>query len=486
MSDSALSEITWQARLADADPTLRVHLAGIGGAGLRAIASVLLELGVQVSGSDRAENDATRALADQGARVFFGQSAENLDAHALPDVVLISSAVQPENPEVQAAMQYNLPVVKRAEFLPALLARRTLIAIAGTHGKSTTTAMTVKALREHGIACGYIIGTSVPIYGSGSAGTSEYFVIEADEYDHMFLGLEPTVAVITNVEWDHPDCYPTAASYKRAFMQFVDLAPREGVVISCVDDAGAEQVRTYSYTRGPQWITYGLAADAQVHARLDPSTPEGDLRATVFDGVREVGVISMGVPGVHNLRNALAAATAAHWCGVPWQDALASIGGYSGAARRLEKKWDMGGVTIYDDYAHYPTEIVATLAALRQRYPARRIWAVAQPHTYSRTRLVASEMAHSFGSADEVILVDIYAAREQDDGTISSADIVNASRHKAIRYIGDLRATADYVAEHIQAGDVLITLGAGDSDTVGEMVMHVLRDRAAHAERDAS
>lgn len=485
-------QATWQERLANSDTSLRVHLIGIGGTGLRAIATVLLEAGIQVSGSDRVESGGMQTLASLGARLFIGQSAENIEAlantlpGALPDVVLISSAVQPENPEVQAAMQRNLPVVKRLEFLPALLAKRTVIAIAGAHGKSTTTAMTVKALREAGVACGYIIGTSVPEFGSGSLGSSPWFVIEADEYDYMFLGLNPTVAVITNVEWDHPDCYPTPASFKRAFMQFVDLVPREGVVISCADDEGAEQIRGYSYKRGPEWITYGLAKDAQIHARLQERAAGEKLQAAVFDGTKQVGNIEMNVPGIHNLRDALAAAAVAQRCGIAWSDALASVGGYSGSARRFELKWEVNGVLIYDDYAHNPTKIEATLAAARQRHPDRRIWAVVQPHTYSRTRTFAPRMAQVFGDADEVILVDIYAARELDDGTISSADIVNASRHKSIRHIGALSAAADHVAQRIQPGDVLITLGAGDSDKVGEMVWHALSQRAESEGRPSS
>jgi len=479
---------TWQERLANGDNTLRVHLIGIGGAGLRAIATVLLEMGIRVSGSDRAESDSTRALDALGARVFIGQTAANLDAliDGPPDVVLISSAVQPENPEVQSAMERTLPIVKRAEFLPALLAKRTVVAVAGTHGKSTTTAMTVRALREAGIDCGYIIGTTVPGYGSGRAGSSPYFVIEADEYDHMFLGLNPTIAIITNVEWDHPDCYPTAASFKRAFMQFVDLVPREGVVISCADDEGAEQIRSYSYNRGPQWITYGLATDARIHGRVLEQGAGENLHSAVFDGTKEIGTLTMRVPGVHNLRNALAAAMAAHECGVAWTDALASVGGYTGSARRFELKWQIEDIDIYDDYAHYPTEIEVTLAAARQIYPRRRIWAVAQPHTYSRTQMIAPRMAQAFGDADEVILVDIYAAREQDDGSISSADIVNASRHSSIRHIAALEDAAAYVAERIQPGDVLITLGAGDSDRVGEMVWRSLAGRTAQKEAIAS
>lgn len=493
---TSLTQPTWRERLAAADPALRVHLVGIGGTGLRAIATVLLELGIQVSGSDRAASEGTAILEGKGARVFLGQAAANLDAldsaGSPPDVVLISSAVQPENPEVQAAMARNLPVVKRSEFLPALLAKRKVIAVAGTHGKTTTTAMTVKALREGGIECGYIIGSWLPGYGSGSAGVSEYFVIEADEYDYMFLGTNPTAAVITNVEWDHPDCFPTAAAFKRAFMQFVDLVPREGVVFSCADDAGAEQVRDFHYTRGPKWETYGLGESADLRAVDVTILPNGDTHATVVredivrgdivrgdtvQGEAVLGEITLRVPGMHNLRNAMGAISAAMWCGVPFASAAASVGDYAGSARRFELKGEAGGVTVYDDYAHNPTKVKATLAATRQRFPNRRIWAVVQPHTYSRARMPGNLMAQAFADADEVILVDIYAAREIDDGTISSADIVAASPHPSIRHIGALADAATWVADHIQPGDVLITLGAGDGDKVGTWVLDTLRAR---------
>ena len=225
---------TWQDRLANRDQTLGVYLIGIGGAGLSAIATVLLEQGARVAGSDRQASAATQRLQELGARVVIGQAAENLTdlpPDTRPDVVLISSAVDGQNPERRAAEDLGIPVVKRSEFLPALLANRRVIAVAGAHGKTTTTAMIVHVLRSGGVDCGYIVGSDVPGYGNGAAGTAPEFVIEADEYDRMFLGLRPAVAVITNVEWDHPDCYPTPASFRRAFMQFTDGVDRDGLVI---------------------------------------------------------------------------------------------------------------------------------------------------------------------------------------------------------------------------------------------------------------
>ena len=479
---------TWEHRLAEADRSLRVHLIGMGGTGLNAIAQVLLELGIHVSGSDRARNPAIAHLEAHGARFLEGQVAENLTAlpaDARPDIVLISSAVDESNPERQAAEALGLPVVKRDRFLPALLARRTLIAVAGAHGKSTTTAMIVKVLREAGIDCGYIIGTTLPGYGSGSAGTSPYFVLEADEYDRMFLGLHPTAAVITNVEWDHPDCYPSPASYRRAFMQFVDLVAREGIVISCADDPGAEQVRAYSLSRGPNWIAYGTDPGADLRAsNLRPIPGSGTALDMIWWNA-PAGSIKLQVPGEHNVRNALAALAVAAWCGIPFDIAVPGLEAYSGTARRFERKGEAGGVLIYDDYAHHPTEVEATLSAARHRHPQQRIWALFQPHTFSRTRHMLYRMGDSFELADEVIVTDIYASREQFDDSVSAAELVAASGHPHIQHIGSLDAAAAYLIAHLQPGDVLLTLGAGDGYTVGEAVLRHFAGESAQTEATA-
>lgn len=465
---------SWEARLAAADPTLRVHLIGIGGTGLSAIAHVLLDLGMTVSGSDRASNATAQELAARGARVFEGQNAANLTelpAEMRPDVVLISSAIDESNPERVAAEALGLEVVKRADFLSALLLRRTVIAVAGAHGKSTTTSMVVKVLRESGIDCGYIIGTVLSGYGNGSAGTSPYFVIEADEYDHMFLGLTPMAAVITNVEWDHPDCYPTPASFRRSFMQFVDRVPREGIVISCADDVGAEQVHEFSFTRGPNWITYGTGEQADLRAVNVRAAADGGSLADVQWYHAPAGSVTLRVPGLHNLRNGLAALAVASWCGIQFDIAAPILGEYAGAARRFEFRGEAGGVAVYDDYAHHPTEIVATLAAARRRYPTQRIWAVFQPHTYSRTRHMLYRMGDSFESADRVIVTDIYAAREVNDGSVSSAELVASSSHPNIVHIPTLDAAAELLCENLEPGDVLVTMGAGDCYRVGEIVL---------------
>jgi len=481
MKTQTLGTVTtqaWQHRLAARDAGLAIHLLGIGGAGLSAIAQVLLEMGFRVSGSDRQTNANIQRLAKAGAQIFTAQAAENLTSATLaqlPDVVLISSAIGETNPERQAAAQLGIPIVKRSDFLPILLADRQLIAIAGTAGKSTTTAMTVKVLREAGIEAGYIIGTDLPGFGNAAAGRHAAFVLEADEYDRMFLGFQPTITVLTNVEWDHPDCYPTPASFRHAFMQFVDSTQRDGRIISCADDPGAEWIRTYAQTRGPAWITYGTADHADLHAANVSPIPGGGYQADLAWHQQAKGRLHLKVPGLHNVRNALAALAVADCYTIPTEQALASLQQFNGTARRFETKGEGQGVTVIDDYAHHPAKIVATLAAARKRYPTQRIWAVFQPHTYSRTKNLLQETADSFGNADQVIITNIYAAREQDDGSIHAQDVVAASTHPHIQHIGELAQVTHALVNQVQSGDIVVVMGAGDSYQVGEMLLAQLQ-----------
>lgn len=471
---------SWKTRLRERDPQLHIHLLGIGGSGLSPIAQVLLELGIKVSGSDRQPNAMTARLAARGATVMPQQTADNLlslPADQRPDVVLISSAVNSENPERKAAEELGIPVVKRVDFLPALLAGRRVIAVAGTHGKSSTTAMIVHILIRAGLAPGYIIGADLPELGNAAAGTSPYFVIEADEYDHMFLGLKPAVAVITNVEWDHPDFYPTPASFRRAFMQFVDNVDRRGLIITCRDDEGAELLRGHGFSRGPEWITYGMDAEADLQATELVAIEGGGYQTEIVHWGLPAGTLRLEVPGQHNVRNALAAIAAAVWCEVPLPDACHALHTYRGVARRFQQLGEVNGVMVVDDYAHHPTEINATLSAARDRFPTRRIWAIFQPHTFSRTRNLLNDMANSFTAADEVIVTDIFAAREKDDGTISAAAIVAASPHPAIRHVSGLVECAEYVADRVHHNDVVIVLGAGDSYRIGELLLAQLNDQ---------
>lgn len=490
---------TWQEKLTNKDTDLHVYIIGIGGAGMSAIATMLLQMGMNVSGSDRQESLKTEQLRQAGATIYPTQTADNLiqsDVNRYPDVVLISSAIHPEIPDRQAAEALGFPVVKRDAFLPLLLAQRTLVAVAGTHGKSTTTSMIVKILHEAGIQAGYIIGTELPGYGNASAGESDLFVLEADEYDRMFLGLRPTVAVITNVEWDHVDCYPTDKEFRQAFLEFAQLVNPAGLIISCADDEGAENLRQQS----PQtvlWRTYGLSnttdppnlsdkkrlAFQQNNAlwlcadELEPQQELGyaaTLQWRDRQDVKSIHRLILQVPGIHNVRNALAALCVARWCDVADVSALQSLGSFRGTTRRFEIKGELCGITVIDDYAHHPTEVQVTLAAAQARYPGRRIWAIFQPHTFSRTAELRQQMSDCFKHANRVLVTDIYAAKEEDTDKIHARDLVYTNQHPAIDYVSSLLDATDQLVAETQAGDVVITLGAGDGYRVGEMLLERL------------
>lgn len=473
-----------------------VHLVGIGGAGLSAIARLLLQRGLRVSGSDQRPGPATAELAELGAQVFIGHDAAHV---AGADLVLISSAVAPSNPEVLAAQAAGIPVVKRQQFLGPLMAGQQRICVAGAHGKTTTSAMIAALLDALGAEPSFIVGSPILALGAaaraGRAGGP--FVIEADEYDHMFLGLQPDIAVITNVEWDHVDCYPNPADFQQAFLRFTELVTPGGVVLYCGDDPGsrslAEEAAVQSHGAAHdavQWISYGLAAGNRWRAaQLQPASAvagDGGLNGMSFEVWQDdkaLGRVSIPLSGEHNVRNALAALATTHLMGYDvfseLRENLKLSRIFAGTKRRLEGIGIYHGIIIFDDYAHHPTEVRATLSAARQRFPDRPIWVLFQPHTYSRTRALLDEFRDSFENADHVLITDIYAAREHDTLGISALDVVRRlAHHPDARYAGDLDAAARLLLAQLRPGDVLITLGAGDSDRVGRQVLAGLRQTA--------
>jgi UDP-N-acetylmuramate--alanine ligase len=475
----------------------RIHLVGIGGAGLSAIATVLLEQGHTVSGSDLHASPATERLAQSGASIHIGHDAANLGQ---ADLVVVSSAIPADNPEVREAYRRSIPVVKRPEWLGHMMAGKRGVTVAGTHGKTTTTAMIALMLDDAGLDPTFIVGGDIPQLGTNAAaGSSDLFVIEADEYDHTFLSLRPEIAVITAVEWDHPDCYPTPESMHEAFQKFVELVPPEGAVIACGDEPTVQELigrwrtgRLEGWKAGsspedpqpsnppifqpsnlPTLTTYGLDPHNDWRALdLRPNTHGGyDFSIATNLPTHHA---STSIPGIHNVKNALAALIVADRLGVPVDRAAASLASFNGVGRRFEIKGQAGGVLVVDDYAHHPTEIQATLAAARTHYPGRGIWAVFQPHTYSRTRTLLDDFAAAFADADHVILVDIFPARETDDGSVSSRDILARMKHPDARFISGLADAADFLTGRLQSGDMLITLGAGDGYRVGDMVIQGL------------
>jgi len=455
----------------------RIHLVGIGGTGLSAIARVLLMRGVRVSGSDLRPSPITEALEREGARVSIGHSA---DAVADAQLVVVSSAVPPTNPEVIAAHERGIPVLERREFLGTLLAGKRVIAVAGTHGKTTTTGMIAMILRAAGLDPGFIIGGVLQDLGTNaSAGSGEWFVIEADEYGRMFHGLEPEIAVITVIEMDHPDCFRSLDEMRQAYREFAERIVPGGALVACVD---GPQVRLLLQELQPcnAVATYGRGPDAEYGvAHVEPNT-RGGVDLSVLRRGEPWAACSLAVPGVHNALNAAAALIVAERCGVSREVACQALAHYGGVRRRFELKGEARGVTVIDDYGHHPTEIAATLAAARLRYPGRRVWAVVQPHTFSRLQALWESFRTCLNDADEVILTDVYAARSREvRADMDASSLVAAVAHPAIRHIGALKDAETYLLEHLRAGDVLITLGAGDGYLIGEHVLAALGEGEA-------
>jgi UDP-N-acetylmuramate--alanine ligase len=468
-------------------PGLRVHLVGVGGSGMSAIARVLLGRGYGVSGSDAARNELTEALAAEGATIYQGHAADHIRA---AELVVYSSAIPADNPELVAARAAGIPTLKRADLLGELMEGSIGIAVAGTHGKTTTTAMIAHILMEADLDPTAILGGTLPGLGAaganGRVGEGPYFVVEADEYDHMFLGLRPEVAVITNIEHDHPDIFPTPRAYLDAFRAFTGRLPDSGHLIACTDDAGALALLSNGEWPGVELTTYGLN-DLPATARLGEHlhyrasdvqpNPLGGSDFVVSQGGQTIGLARLRVPGLHNVRNALAAVVVGLDLQVEFPQICRALASFGGVQRRFQVIGEASGVTIVDDYAHHPTEIRTTLAAARQRYPGRRLWAVWQPHTFSRTRLLGRQFADSFADADRVIVLDVYRSRETDDPGVSATGIVALMNHPNAVHIAEKAAAASYVLERVHPDDVIVTLSAGDGNEVGRLVMEGLQTR---------
>jgi UDP-N-acetylmuramate--alanine ligase len=463
------------------EPQMHIHLIGIGGSGMSAIALVLLGRGHRVSGSDEQASEVTAVLQAKGATVYEGHRAEQI---AGADVVVTTSAAREENVEIVAARAAGIPVLKRAQFLGALMTGKIGIAVAGSHGKTTTTGMIAQILIEAGLDPTVIVGGTVPSLGAnGRYGEGDYFVIEADEYDHMFLGLKPELAIITSIEHDHPDIFPTSEAYQAAFAQFANLLPDGGRLILCGDDAGVQRFIQSAGNGRFETTTYGLGTgDKATH-----DYEAVDLRSNPLNGVdflveadgQTVGLARLRLPGQHNVRNALAAIIVAEDLGIDFNVTRTALASFSGINRRFQLIGEIADVTIIDDYAHHPTEIEATLQAARQRYPGRRIWAVWQPHTFSRTRLLQERFAQCFTQADRVVALAVYGSRETDDLGLDMEQVVAAIRQPQANYIPNRQDAATYILDRVRPGDVVLTLGAGDGNAVAQWILAGLTERYA-------
>jgi UDP-N-acetylmuramate--alanine ligase len=451
----------------------RVHFVGIGGAGMSGIARVLLARGATVSGSDAKESRTTAALRALGAAVHLGHDAENVrDA----DTVVVSTAIRPENPELVAARELGLRVLPRAEALAALMAGRRGVAVAGTHGKTTTTSMLTVAVQHCGVDPSFAIGGDLNEAGSNAHhGSGDLFVVEADESDGSFLAYHPHAAIVTNVEPDHLDHYGDAAAVDRAFEDFVRTVDRQGFLVACADDPGARRLVELARRDGVDVRTYGTSHEADL--RLDALTVSGATSRyePVLRG-RRLPPVTLGVPGRHLALNSGAALLAGIGLGLPEAQLAEGLSGFTGVRRRMELKGTVAGIRVYDDYAHHPTELTAQLAAAREVAGAGRLVVAFQPHRYSRTLAFAAEFGEALAAADEVVVMEVYAAGEDPIPGASGATVAAAVPLPAERVVFEPSWTAvpQLLAERASPGDLVLTLGAGDVTGIGPEVLRVL------------
>jgi UDP-N-acetylmuramate--alanine ligase len=460
----------------------RYHIVGIGGAGMSGIAHILLDRGHTVQGTDTQPGAFAAQLAARGAAIVTGHSPA---AIAGADALIATSAVRDDHPELVAARERGIPVLRRHDLWREWSHERQVVAVAGTHGKTTTTALIALALTEAGRNPGFLIGGEVPdLQVNARWGDSQApLVIEADEYERTFLALTPSLTVITNVEWDHVDIYPSPEAYAAAFRRFAHSVPDPRRVIVCGDDAGAVAAVDL-----PQATQYGIdetIARDPASCRLAPldwsaANVRADGELTHFEVWRysqqtfatsSLGPYTLRLSGLHNVRNALAAAAACDMLLIAPHTVRAALARYCGTKRRFELKGEAGGVTVVDDYAHHPTEVQATLAAARARFPGRRLVVYLQPHTYTRTAALAAEWAGAFADADVVRIGAVYAAREAAIPGVDAHTVAARIEHADVAATGGIDESAAEIVGLLRPGDVLLTLGAGDGFRVGEMVL---------------
>jgi UDP-N-acetylmuramate--alanine ligase len=452
----------------------RVHFIGIGGIGMSGIAEILLNLGYSVSGSDLRRTAITERLADFGAAIFEGHTAANVVGSG---VVVTSSAVNEWNPEVVEARTRKIPVIQRAEMLAELMRLKYGIAIAGMHGKTTTTSMIATVLAAGGLDPTVVVGGRVDALGSNARlGKSQYLVAEADESDRSFLKLSPILGVVTNLDREHMDCYRDMTDVEQAFIEFMDKVPFYGATTACLDNdllaAVLPRVRrrvlTYGTSSNADFVVRALPAmvadrDAQIHSRFE----------VAFDG-QALGPFELHVPGRHNVLNAAAAVAIATQLEIPGEHIVQGLRDFRGVDRRFQLKGCLRGIAVIDDYGHHPTEIVATLRAARE-CGYKKLHVIFQPHRYSRTRDLMAQFARAFDDADSVVVLDIYAASEEPIEGVSASTLVAAIHRDNVEYAPSFEAAAEQSVEVALEGDAILTLGAGSVSQVAGLVIELLR-----------
>lgn len=453
-----------------------VHFVGVGGIGMSGIAEVLVNLGFRVSGTDLKRSNVTDRLQQMGVEFTEGHSAENIgDSH----VVVRSTAVRDDNAEVLEAQRRSIPVIPRAEMLAELMRLKPhTVAVAGSHGKTTTTSMVATVLGNAGLDPTIVVGGVVGAFGSNAhLGTSDLMVVEADESDRSFLMLTPTIAVVTNIDREHMDYYHDMDDVRVCFTNFVNKVPFYGSSVLCLDDPNVQAIIPHIERRR---MTYGLSAQADVSAHGIRYNNKFGSTFSVWRGADVVGEVSLQVPGVHNVYNSLAAIAVGFELDVPFTKIAEALGGFVGATRRFQLRGEVNDILVIEDYGHHPTEIRVTLAAAKIGSGGRRIVVLFQPHRYTRTHDLMQEFARSFNNADTLFVTDIYAASEDPIEGVSAEVLTNAIKrfgHKDVRYVGALENAAAALREHIQPGDLVLTLGAGTVNRVSEQLLQLLREQ---------
>jgi len=460
----------------------RVHFVGIGGIGMSGIAEVLLNLGYKVSGSDLKSSAVTQRLASLGATTFEGHASENTRG---AEVVVTSSAVSPDNPEVTEARKLHVPVIQRAEMLAELMRLKYGIAIAGMHGKTTTTSMVAAVLAAGGLDPTVVVGGRVDAMGSNARlGKSQYLVAEADESDRSFLKLSPILSVVTNIDREHMDCYRNMRDVKKTFLEFMDRVPFYGMIVVCNDDPGLRRLLPHVQRRV---VTYGtrrgsdfLIKPGKIEQQPGEHRPLSHFRV-VFEE-KDLGEFSLRVPGMHNLLNATAAIAVGIGLDLTLESIRGALENFRGVDRRFQLRGKVAGVSVIDDYGHHPTEIKATLAAAKQ-CGFHKIHVIFQPHRYTRTQELMDDFVVAFKDADSVSVLDIYAASEKPiegvTGEALAARIRNAAADQNVRYANSFTDAIDAVTGQAEEGDMILTLGAGSVSQLGPMILEKLQTRAA-------
>lgn len=452
--------------------TRHVHLVGIGGIGMSGIAEILIHQGYRVSGSDGARSENTDRLQSLGASIYIGHDAGHVEG---ADVVVYTSAVKAEeNVETRAAIERKIPVVKRAEMLAELMRFKYGIGVAGTHGKTTTSSMIGHVVQDGAFDPTIIVGGVVHSFDKTNAvvGKGDIIIVEADEYDRTFLKLTPSIAVITNIEPEHLDIYRDLDDLKGAFIEFANKVPFYGSVVVCLDELNVRAILP-SLTR--RVVSYGLTPQASVRAS-EITSDAFSTRFTVHAFDQRLGEVTLQVPGEYNVKNALAAIAVGLDLGMEFGHIRSGLERFPGVFRRFHRKMDHGGVLLIDDYAHHPTEVMATLAGAKKGWPDRRIIAVFQPHLYSRTQQMADAFGQAFFDANVLVVTDVYPSREKPIEGVSGALISEQAKHfghREVHYVQDKKTLPDVLKAMAREGDLIVTMGAGDIYQYGERFAHL-------------